>query len=299
MPVPVLKRIEPHLKLLPDPLKRAAKAASGPADVGVRALYRRRTGDQRPLPPAALRARVGAGIRPEVFNGGGRQLLAAVEQALALEGRSLRDAGAVYDWGCGSGRLLRHLEGAVGPQTRILGSDVDGEAIAWASRAFPRMELRTNGFAPPLPAADGEVDVLVSSSIVTHLTEADQDAWLADVARVLAPGGIALITTAGPRMLETMRGTEDLPTRGRELHDRLAALPALDHAAGHGFLFEPYEVNRWNRRDFTGITGEYGLAFHDPAYVRDHWSQWFEVAAHHETAVNTVQDLYVLRARPA
>lgn len=280
-------RLESTLKLLPDPAKRAVKAASGPPDAIFRRLYRRRTGDTAPIPPARLRARIGTGARVSSFVESGEQAVDAFAAVLEREGRLLADAATIYDWGCGCGRLLRHLDERARPGTRIIGTDVDPEAIAWAARAWPHMDLRTNRFKPPLPVQDGVVDVLISSSIFTHLTESDQDQWLAEVQRVLAPDGIALITVAGPRMQDWMR-TEEATTRSAELMSRLAALEPVGEDE---FQFIPYEVNAWNRPDFSGITDVYGLAFHGHGYVREHWKPWLEVRHIEPAATNSFQDI--------
>jgi SAM-dependent methyltransferase len=199
----------------------------------------------------------------------------------------------VYDWGCGCGRLLLPLQQHVGAGTVLAGSDVDAEAIGWLQKARPGMRLAVNGFQPPLPLADGEAHLLISSSILTHLSEPDQDVWLAEVKRVLAPDGIALITVSGHPMYELMRSGE-IQTRDKDLTARLAQMPDLDAT---GFVFVPYERTSWNERDFPGVTGSYGLAFHSPAYVRERWGSLFEVAAQDERSLNAGQDLVVLRPR--
>jgi SAM-dependent methyltransferase len=287
----VLAELERRLKLLPAPAKFAAKRAAPLIDPVLRRRYRRETADPRPLPPMVLRARVGAGIRIDAYVGEGARLARELEAALGAQRTSLRERRVVYDWGCGCGRLLMHLDGLVGPDTQVIGSDVDAEAVAWAARAWPHMRLLVTGFKPPLPLEGGSVDCLVSSSILTHLTEADQDLWLAELRRILAPDGYALITVAGPAAFKhTLTG--ESATRSSEFGTRLAALPPLEE---HGFLFEPYTRGRWDQADFKGVTDVYGATFHHPDYVREHWAPWFDLVDMRPASVNSLQDLLVLR----
>jgi hypothetical protein len=48
----------------------------------------------------------------------------------------------------------------------------------------------------------------------------------------------------------------------------------------------------------TGVTGSFGLALHDPAHIRAHWSEHFDVIAIEEGAMSNGQDLVTLRAGP-
>jgi SAM-dependent methyltransferase len=287
----MLDQVEHKLRLLPPPVKRAAKRAVPAVDPILVRRYRRETGDQSPIPPAVLRSRVGAGIRIDAYVGEGQRVAMELNRALAAQGTGLVQRNVIFDWGCGCGRLLQHIEHYASDDAVLGGSDVDAEAIAWAARAWPHMKLFVSGFKPPLQLEDGSVDCLVSSSIFTHLTEADQDLWLEELHRVVAPDGYALITVAGEASFENTIA-QGSTTRSKDLVDRLAALPPLEE---NGFLFEPYTRGRWEDADFPGIDDTYGVTFHHPAYVERHWSQWFELLEHRPASVNHLQDLLVLR----
>jgi ubiquinone/menaquinone biosynthesis C-methylase UbiE len=49
----------------------------------------------------------------------------------------------------------------------------------------------------PLNFADQHFDLIFNHSVVTHLDEKYQDAWLAELHRVTKPGGILLLTVSG------------------------------------------------------------------------------------------------------
>jgi SAM-dependent methyltransferase len=286
--------VEGALRLAPGPVKSGAKRVAEPFDIVQRASFRRNTGFTGPIPPAVLRARVGVGISVRHFVGTGIQAAHTIAAAVEAQDRSLQDMGLIYDWGCGCGRLLVPLRDRVGANTVLAGSDVDAQAIGWLSGACPDMRLGVNGFEPPLPLADGEADLLISSSILTHLGEDSQDRWLDEVRRVLAPDGLALISVCGHEMHARMRSGE-IETRDRALTRRLAGMPDLADA---GFIFVDYERTARDERDFPGVTGSYGLAFHSPEYLREHWgAHGLELLGHHAQALNAAQDLVVLRRR--
>jgi SAM-dependent methyltransferase len=288
-----MERLEGTLRTAPEPVKNAAKRVAAPFDGIQRWRYRRQSGYSGPIPPAVLRARVGAGISVPGFFETGKLNADWIERVVDDVGIPFKSRRLVYDWGCGCGRVLIPLQEKVDDGAVLAGSDVDAEAIEWASRAFPEMRLAVNGFAPPLPVEDGSVDCLISSSIFTHLDEPEQDVWLDEVRRVLAPGGVAVISVAGAGMHEPMRSGL-MPTRDNDLSERLAAMPDLDD---EGFIFVPYKRTDLNDRDFPGITGAYGLTFHSAAYVAEHWGRSFEVLAHRERIVNAWQDLVVVAPR--
>lgn len=111
----------------------------------------------------------------------------------------------VADWGCGMGRVLRHL-----PDTyELTGFDYNKSAVEWCGRAFPGARFALNGLMPPLPAGPGAFDVLYALSVFTHLSGRAHDAWIAEIERVLRPGGVFIgafhMTPAGGQLLDDER----------------------------------------------------------------------------------------------
>ena len=95
--------------------------------------------EESPLPPEALRRRVSGTADPGWFERSGLATLAEWRRALALAGASLEAAGSIVDFGCGCGRVLRHLQPLLRPEQQLVGLDVDAEAIAWLQTALPRV----------------------------------------------------------------------------------------------------------------------------------------------------------------
>src|SRR5207247_10649198 len=104
-----------------------------------------------------------------------------------------RPAGAVLDVGCGTGALLAALAQSEPPLgVRLAGLDPSPEMLAVArSKLAPAVELR-GGWAEGIPYGDATFDVVVSCSVFHYLRR--PMAALAEMARVLAPGGRLVIT---------------------------------------------------------------------------------------------------------
>jgi SAM-dependent methyltransferase len=237
------------------------------ADPIARWRYRRRTGTERPIPPVALRARVGTvSIEPFVTADAGY-----VNQALAAAGRRLDGLGSVLDFGCGCGRTLVPLAEQAPPGTALHGCDVDADAIAWLRQHHPGLRLEVNRFDPPLPYDPGAFDFVSSISVFTHLDEESQFAWLRELRRVLRPGGLAALTVHGERSFDRFSRGEDVGAI-RSAADRISAHGSL---AENGFIYEAAEPSRWNALRYGNGSGSWGIAFHSKPYVEERWSEVF------------------------
>jgi SAM-dependent methyltransferase len=120
------------------------------------------------------------------------------EFALPLcEGKEVLDAGC----GVGYGTAFLAMRAR-----RVLGVDVDPEAIAYASGRYaaPNVEFRVGDVAA-LELEDASVDVVCSFETIEHLP--DRDAFLAEVTRVLRPGGTFVVST--PRAARTVERPEN------------------------------------------------------------------------------------------
>ena len=104
----------------------------------------------------------------------------------------------VLEWGCGPGRLIRHLPALLpGVDLRLTGADYNAESIAWCRRHLPGVRFVENRLQPPLPLADAQFDVVYNFSVFTHLSAPVQLAWAEELKRVLKPGGVLICTTHG------------------------------------------------------------------------------------------------------
>jgi SAM-dependent methyltransferase len=120
----------------------------------------------------------------------------------------------ILEWGCGPGRLARHMAGGLGPRrVELTAVDSDPSAIAWCRAHLPGIAFQKTLPLPPLPFEGNHFDAVYAFSVLTHLAEETQARWMAELRRVLRPGGVLVVTVHGDRY----RG--DLDPRERALYD--------------------------------------------------------------------------------
>jgi SAM-dependent methyltransferase len=236
-----------------------------------------------------LRARTGApGVAEWV--GGGSQAARELADALGAAGAplSIERARTVLDLGCGSGRVLPQIS-ALAPAARCVGCDVDGAAIGWARSRFPALHWEHTGFDPPLPFKAATFQLVYSISVFSHLNERLSDSWAAEVSRVLAADGVALLSVHGAYAFEQFRtGAVSTAWCRRGAFDRERLGPSE-------FVFVPYRRSLWNEGELPGVGSDYGLAFHGADYVRERWALSLDAVAVLPRAITGWQDLVVCR----
>ena len=99
----------------------------------------------------------------------------------------------VLDIACGEGygaaMLIRN--GAAS----VAGVDIDAEVVARANRVYaaPGLTYKQGDIRQPLDLDDDAFDVIVCFETIEHIAE--HDAFLSELDRVLAPGGVLIIST--------------------------------------------------------------------------------------------------------
>ncbi|HBS29518.1 MAG TPA: hypothetical protein DEB06_08740 [Phycisphaerales bacterium] len=223
------------------------------------------------LPPAPLRLRVHGSHEAPGFRDTGwrcaRDIRAAAERFAPI-GSFAR----VLDWGCGCGRLSRFLSRWIAPD-RLLGCDIDREAIDWMRRAYPRQDFRVISPSPPSPYDDASFDLIVGVSIFTHLDERFELLWLDELRRLLRPGGLAIVSVHGPSACPPHLGPA------------LAAGGRVDEPSVGAHFFEPYTGKDYYRTTFV-----------TEHFVRSRWTRGLGIAAYLERALAKHHDLVVLRS---
>ena len=125
-----------------------------------------------------------------------------------------RSGALLVDVGCGAGLMAPHL---AGHGYRHLGVDLGGTALAQA-RARGVTPVRADAARLPLP--DAVADVVVAGEILEHVP--DLPATVAELCRVLRPGGLLVLDTLNDTYLSrllTITVAEFLVPRARGIHD--------------------------------------------------------------------------------
>lgn len=103
----------------------------------------------------------------------------------------------ILDWGCGPGRVIRHLPSVIGNDCEYYGTDYNKQSIDWCSKHLPEIVFNYNSLEAELPYTDNFFDVIYGISIFTHLSEQLHYDWYKELYRVLKPNGIMFLTTQG------------------------------------------------------------------------------------------------------
>ncbi len=231
--------------------------------------------DVYPLPDAQRRMRVHGGTEESAFRLVGYTSMRQVDGALrTVMNRPLNSFASILDWGCGCGRLTRYLGGTT---SAITGVDIDSDSVAWCATNLPFGHFLHIEPDPPMPMPAGGFELVIGISIFTHLSEEDQWAWLRELHRVLAPGGIAAVTVSGNAAVA--RSGIPVPFVGHWLHV--------------GFLDVGHST------DLDGAVDQpdrYRNVVHTASYVDTKWpSAGFTIAGRIPAAIGGHQDLVLLQ----
>ncbi|MFN3572925.1 MAG: class I SAM-dependent methyltransferase [Phenylobacterium sp.] len=169
------------------PLHRAQERRLAQADVEA-------FDDGRPLPPAELRVLVGGAADPKWFSHRGRADAERFMDLARRHGSPFESGLSVWDLGCGCGRIARWTAPVVlNGGGAFRGTDINPRLVEWCA-AHLAGSYRRNPLKPPSDLAPESIEVIYAYSVLTHLREGVARAWLAEMARVLKPGGLAMVT---------------------------------------------------------------------------------------------------------
>jgi SAM-dependent methyltransferase len=217
-------------------------------------------------PPNNLRVRVHGDDNLTDFNNVGK-LLAYNLFSYFYSLLQQSEGNKVLDFGCGCGRVISYLS-PLFINNEIYGCDIDGEAIDWCERNLSNIgTFINNDNFPPLPFDDNYFNIVYSISVFTHLPEDMQLLWLEELKRITQEGAYLLITTHG-KDLAPVNLQKVLNTKG------------FYYGKGSGT---------------DGLPAYYQTSFHTEEYIRERWSDYFEIINIEKKGIMNHQDLVVCR----
>ena len=190
----------------------------------------------------------------------------------------------VLDFGGATGRFARQVALA-NPTATVTVADLNVNHVEWVEQHFDRSvrAVKVSPY-PHFPLADGSVTLCVGLSVFTHI-DSYESGWLAEIRRVLADGGYALLTIHSE---QTWPRLPSLPNFLRTLQK----IPGFTEAFRLGEPMPPGRaVYEWNPNSIEHNCH----VFMDSDYVRRRWSRWFEVVEIAHRAHHDFQAAVVLR----
>jgi ubiquinone/menaquinone biosynthesis C-methylase UbiE len=151
---------------------------------------------------------------------------------------SLPRGGTLVDVGAGTGTFAIALA-SKRPDARVIGIDGDPEilSIAEAKAGADSVEW-LSGLAERLPLTDGSADVVTTSLVLHHLLPDQKREAMAEVRRVLKPGGGFYVTDWGqphdPLMSAVFFVSQAIDGFDRTADHRAGRLPDMLREAGFG-----------------------------------------------------------------
>jgi SAM-dependent methyltransferase len=115
--------------------------------------------------------------------------------------------GGYLDFGCGWGRIGRFFLRDFRAE-QMAGVDIDPDMVAFCQGASLPGRFETIANGQPLPFADGQFRLITAYSVFTHLPPHLFKAWLSELMRVLAPGGLLVFTVEPPRFLDFLESAD-------------------------------------------------------------------------------------------
>lgn len=135
------------------------------------------------------------GLDYDKYFNGGRKMAHWI--AKHLEKHTPLKNQSILDWGCGPGRIIRHMPEVIGNNCTFYGTDYNSRSIAWCKANILDVNFNKNPIKADLPYEDNSIDAIYGISILTHLSEQLHYDWFNELHRILKPNGVMLLSTHG------------------------------------------------------------------------------------------------------
>jgi glutamate-1-semialdehyde aminotransferase/2-polyprenyl-3-methyl-5-hydroxy-6-metoxy-1,4-benzoquinol methylase len=176
---------------------------SGPEHSKRRAWYLPDPETDLPVPDEAKIHRIGV-TSTFYYQLGGAAIYKRLEHYLrSTFSRTFADFPDILEWPCGCGRVTRNFRWS--PEVRVSAVDIDRDSIEWCQRHLPHAKFIKTNPQPPLPFPDESFDLVLVVSLLSHLREDDQLAWLQELKRVARKDALLLASIPGPTQVGLAR----------------------------------------------------------------------------------------------
>ncbi|MCC6126828.1 MAG: class I SAM-dependent methyltransferase [Pirellulales bacterium] len=245
----------PPLESLDRPIRLTCEAASGAMVFPEHTDFWLLPSDD-PLPSPENMKRVGAASHSAYILDGSTFYGKLDGLTRRYLGKPLDDVAPVLDWGVGCGKMVRYF-----PKQRrktVSGADIDPVNIQWCGENIAGASFSAIKKQPPTKLPASHFELIYGNSVFTHLREQDQFLWLNELRRIVKPDGLVAVTIHGNFSFALLGWFE-----------AYSLLTLLNNGMRVAESYNP------DLGDF-GKDIYYDVA-HNPQYVIDRWSEYFEV----------------------
>lgn len=169
----------------------------------------------------------------------------------------------IFDFGCASGRVLRHF--AVHTKAQAWGCDISEDHVTWCNKYMPKnMKVFQNTSIPQFQIEDNFFDITYAMSVFTHI-ESFETSWLCELSRIMKPGGIAYVTVHDEESWKRM---------------------PLEWGVGQALLSHPGFDKKWLKQGFPGEKfvsrwhedkSYSSNVFYKLDYLKKVWTKFFDI----------------------
>lgn len=111
----------------------------------------------------------------------------------------LQKCESIMEWGCGVGRIIRHIPSIYACNVRVTGLDINSNMIEWNKNNIDNAEFKLISYNPPTTLAASQFDLVYAVSVFTHIEIKYQLEWIKEIWRLMNDNGIFLFSTHGKR----------------------------------------------------------------------------------------------------
>jgi SAM-dependent methyltransferase len=109
---------------------------------------------------------------------------------------STKPPARILDFGCGCGRILAGWEGLLSGAA-MTGVDINQKLVTFCQETIDFAKVYQSKPYPPLDFSDDAFDFVYAASVFTHMRFVRLLQWSAEMARIISPGGMLMISFHG------------------------------------------------------------------------------------------------------
>lgn len=181
------------------------------------------------------------------------------------------ECSSILDFGCGWGRIIRYFMKDI-EESKLWGCDPVEKMIEICKEQNPWCNFTQINTRPPTPYQDNTFDLIYSFSVFSHLSEEMSNLQLAELTRILKPGGMMILTTRSRDFIEhcaRLRKRKDLETLHAGPKSSAAAFmdteqSLADYDSGKYCFSQLVHEGEWSYWGDTAISKQ---------YVLDNWTK--------------------------